>query len=300
MNAPPTTCSPATSLGSVAAHELKAGGDLPNFISIGAHAPSAGYLGNNCEAYYVGEPGLPDPYLHLPDGVNETRASRRLEALAQANDGFKSKVPDPQLDATSDSYLAALRFMHSPALSAFNLDEESQQVRDSYGDTSFGRGCLLARRLVDKGVRFVQVNTGGFDTHSNNFIAMRRLGGTIDPAIASLISDLAATGKLDRTLVLTLSEFGRSPNINDKAGRDHHPGVFCSLLAGGGIKPGTLIGSSDQDGNKPATRPVTPSDLHATICYALGIDPDKTIETPLGRPMKLVDQGKPVLEVLKA
>jgi hypothetical protein len=284
-------------LGSVVAHELKPGGDLPNFISIGGRALSAGYLGNSCEAYYIGSPGQPDPYLNLPDGVNEARATRRLEALAQANNGFKARTPDPELDATTNSYLSALKFMHSPALAAFNLEEEKPQVMHAYGDTPFGKGCLLARRLVERGVRFVQVSTGGFDTHSGNFPAMRRLSNTIDPAIAALISDLAANGQLKRTLVLTLSEFGRSPNINEKGGRDHHPGVFSSLIAGGGVKPGTLIGESDADAHAPAKRPVTPSDYHASICYALGIDPDKTVETPLGRPMKLVDQGTPVMEL---
>ena len=287
-------------LGSVVAHELKPGGDLPNFVSIGGRALASGYLGNACEAYYVGAPGRPDPYLNLPDGVNEARAARRLEALANANGGFKSRTPDAELEATTASYDAALKFMHSPALSAFKLEQEKPEVLGAYGDTTFGKGCLLARRLVERGVRFVQVSTGGFDTHSGIFPAMRRLAYGFDPAIAALISDLAASGLLKRTLVITLSEFGRTPHINEKGGRDHHPGAFSSLIAGGGVKPGQIIGASDADGRSVAKRPVTPSDYHASICHALGIDPEKTVDTPLGRPMRLVDQGKPVMELFGA
>ncbi|MCX5659603.1 MAG: DUF1501 domain-containing protein [Planctomycetota bacterium] len=288
------------SLGSVVAHELAPGCDLPNFVAIGGRAPEASYLGNACEAYYVGAPGQPDPYLRLPQGVAEGRAQRRLAALAEANDGFASGSPDPQLAGTTASYDAALRLMRSPALAAFKLEEEPAAVREAYGDSSFGRGCLLARRLIDRGVRFVQVSAGGFDTHSNNFSSLRRLSHDFDPAIGALIGDLAASGKLDRTLILTLSEFGRTPRINGDAGRDHHPGVFSSLLAGGGIRRGNLHGSSDADGSKPAEKPVTPSDLHASVCHALGIDPEKTVQTPLRRPMQLVDKGTPVTELFKA
>jgi uncharacterized protein (DUF1501 family) len=155
----------------------------------------------------------------------------------------------------------------------------------------------MARQLVEAGVRFVQVNRGGFDTHTNNFPAMRAHGEAMDPALASLIEDLAASGRLDKTLVIMLSEFGRTPRINDNAGRDHHPTVFSCLLAGGGIRGGQVIGSSDEDGVRPKDRPVNVPDIHASLCHALGIDAAKEVMTPLRRPMKLVDGGKTVTEL---
>lgn len=287
-------------IGSVTAHELPRIGDLPSFISVNSRAHSAGYLGLDCEAYYVGSPGTPDPYVRLPEGVNDPRASRRLAALKEMNDKFETATPDPELRATNSSYAAARSFMASPALAAFDLQKETAATREAYGDTGFGKGCLLAKRLIDQGVRFVQVSHGGFDTHSNNFKSLRKLGETIDPAIASLLRDLADSGKLKRTMVVMLSEFGRTPQINYNAGRDHHPHVFSAMLAGGGVKGGIVVGSSDADGREPKDRPVKAGDLHATICKAIGVNPRKTVETPLGRPMRLVDEGEPVNELFSA
>ena len=147
-------------------------------------------------------------------------------------------------------------------------------------------------------MRFVQVNRGGFDTHNNNFPAMQAHGDVMDPALGSLIEDLAASGKLEKTMVIMLSEFGRTPRINNNAGRDHHASCFSCFMAGGGIKGGQVIGKSDEDAMQPADRPVNPNDLHATVCHALGIDHTKEVETPLGRPMRLVSEGaKPVMEL---
>lgn len=188
--------------------------------------------------------------------------------------------------------------MKSPALASFDLDKENPKTLERYGLTEFGRGALLARKLVETGVRFVQVNRGGFDNHTDVFPAMRNHGSVMDPAFASLIEDLAASGRLEKTLVLMLSEFGRTPKINKDAGRDHHAKVFSCIMAGGGIKGGQVIGSSDADGMEPATRPVQVPDLHASVCYALGVDHTKELTTPLGRPMKLVKEGaKPVAEL---
>ena len=143
----------------------------------------------------------------------------------------------------------------------------------------------MAKRLVETGVRFVQVNRGGFDTHSNNFEAMRNHGEIMDPALASLIEDLASSGMLEKTLVLMLSEFGRTPRINQNAGRDHHAKVFSCFMAGGGVAGGQVIGSSDEDGVMPEDRPVKPHDIHASVLHALGIDGRKEVMTPLERPI---------------
>ena len=285
-------------IGSIVAHEKDRLGDLPSFITISGNARRAGYLGQRCEAYYVGRPGEKDPYLAFPSDITQVRGNKRLDILAKMNlrnvrglDAGKAKAVDT---ATRE----AVNLMRSPALKAFELKGEDPKTVARYGDTPFGRGALLARRLVETGVRFVQVNRGGFDTHNNNFPAMQNHGDVMDPALASLISDLAASGKLAKTLVLVLSEFGRTPRINTNAGRDHHARCFSCFMAGGGIRGGQVIGESDKDAMLPAERPVNPHDLHASLCHALGIDAAKEVKTPLGRPMRLINEGaKPVMEL---
>jgi len=284
-------------LGSVVAHEVPNMGDLPAYISISGFAPRAGYLGQKCEAYYVGNPGEKDPYLAFPEGIAEVRGNRRLEVLERFNTRFAGTKHDPRLSDTKTSIDDAVRLMRSPALEAFELAKVDQATIDRYGDNPFGRGALLAKRLVDKGVRFVQINRGGFDTHTGNFPAMRAHGEVMDPALASLVADLAADGMLEKTLVIMLSEFGRTPNVNANAGRDHHAAVFSCFMAGGGLRGGQVIGSSDKDGYEPHDRPVKVPDLHATVCHALGIDPAKEVMTPLQRAMKLVDGGETVKEL---
>ena len=281
-------------IGSVVTHELPNLGELPAYISISGQAPRAGYLGQKCEAYYVTNPGDKDPYLAFPEGIAEVRGNKRLETLAKYNQRFTGNSTDPRLRSTETSIEEAVTLMRSPALEAFEFGKVSPKTLERYGKTPFGRGALLAKRLVEKGVRFVQVNRGGFDTHTANFPAMRDHGEIMDPALASLISDLAETGMLKKTLVIMLSEFGRTPRINKDAGRDHWASVFSCFLAGGGIKGGTVYGSSDEDGAEAKDQPVKVQDIHATICHALGINPNKDVMTPLARPMKLVDQGTPI------
>jgi hypothetical protein len=279
------------SLGSIVADQVEALGDLPAFVSVGGEAPSAGYLGQTAEAYFIGEPGTPDPTVALPEGITQVRSQRRLEVLEKVNGRFAGPA-DPLVDAVAGSYAAAVALMRSPALSAFDLAAEPAVLRAAYGDTRFGRGCLLARRLVEQGVRFVPV------THVDNFPTMRSLGAVIDPAIGTLLGDLATRGLLDRTLVLVLSEFGRTPVINASAGRDHYPDVFSGLVAGGGIKRGFVLGGTDPEGRRAAERPVRIADLHATVVAQLGIDPDRRVDTPLGRQMKLVNDGTIVDELV--
>jgi hypothetical protein len=283
--------------GSVVVHEKEKLGDLPAFVSIGGRARGSSYLGQRCEAYFVGQPGDKDPYLAFPEGITTTRGNKRLDVLNRFNGKFADRTTSQELNSTKTSVEDAVRLMRSPALKAFELEHVKAETMNRYGDTPFGRGCLVAKQLVEQGVRFVQVNRGGFDTHSNNFEAMRNHGEIMDPALASLTSDLAESGLLEKTLIVMLSEFGRTPKINDNGGRDHYPSVFSCFMAGGGIKGGQVIGSSDKDGFKPKDRPVRVPELHATLCHALGINPNKEVMTPLQRPMKLVDEAKPVLEL---
>ena len=285
-------------IGSVVVHEKESISDLPSYISISGEAPRAGYLGQKCEAYYVGLPGEKDPYLSFPENINHVRGNKRLDILKKMNEKYNAANNDPRLEATQTAVDDAVRLMRSPALSAFDLDKESPETVARYGENAFGRGALLARRLVEKGVRFVQINRGGFDTHSNNFPAMQAHGDVMDPALASLIADLHSNGMLKRTLVMMISEFGRTPRINNTAGRDHHAACFSCFMAGGGIKAGYVHGSSDIDGVRPKDNPVKVPNLHASICYALGIDYDKEVMTPLSRPMRLVDApGEPIKEL---
>ncbi len=284
-------------IGSVVVSEKKQNGDLPAYVTIGGLAPKAGYLGQKCEAYFVGRPGEKDPYLAFPSGITEVRGNKRLDILQKMNQKQAGHLPSDETDAAQTSLVDAVTLMRSPALEAFEVKKEKPETIEKYGDSEFGRGTLLARRLVESGVRFVQVNRGGFDVHSNAFPAMRDHGEVMDPALAALIEDLAQSGLLTKTLIVTLSEFGRTPKVNMTAGRDHHPNVFSCLFAGGGVKGGQVIGSSDADGFGPKDRPVKVQDIHGSICHALGIDPDKEVMTPLQRPMKLVDKGKKVAEL---
>jgi hypothetical protein len=286
-------------LGSIVVHERDPLGDLPAYISISGNPARAGYLGQQCEAYYVGRPGEKDPYLAFPEGIHHARGKKRLEILARMNARTSDQLDARKLKASETALKDAIALMESPALKAFELNEENPATVERYGNTEFGRGALLARRLVEKGVRFVQVNRGGFDNHGTIFEAMRNHGATMDPALASLLSDLKANGLLSKTLVLVLSEFGRTPRINDGGGRDHWARVFSAFMAGGGIKGGTIIGASDEDGMDPAERPVKPFDLHATVCHALGIDHNREIITQQGRPMRLLRKdGQPIRELL--
>jgi hypothetical protein len=279
-------------IGSVIAHEKEKLGDLPAFITISGQARTASYLGQRCEAYFIANPGDPDPYLKFPAGVTQLRGDKRLETLERFNNRFNRGTSDSRLTSTSTSIDEAVRLMRSPALEAFELNKVSPKELERYGDTPFGRGALLAKRLVHQGVRFVQINRGGFDTHGDNFFLMRQHGEVMDPALGSLIEDLAASGMLEKTMIVMLSEFGRTPRINDGAGRDHWPKCFSAFIAGGGIKGGTVIGSSDEDGGAPKDQPVKVADIHASICYGLGINPNHEVITPQGRPMMLVDDGK--------
>ncbi len=281
-------------IGSVVTHELPNLGDLPAFITISGNAHRAGYLGQKCEAYFVPQPGDKDPYLAFPEGIAELRGNKRLETLERFNTRFQGSNKDERLTSTKTSIDEAVKLMRSPALEAFEFSKVKPETIEKYGNNAFGRGCLLAKRLIDKGVRFVQINRGGYDTHMNNFPAMRAHGEIMDPGMASLIQDLAESGQLSKTLVLMVSEFGRTPVINKDAGRDHWASVFSVFIAGGGIKGGTVYGSSDEDGAHAKDNPVKVQDIHATVCHALGIDHNKEVMTPLRRPMKLVDNGTPI------
>jgi uncharacterized protein (DUF1501 family) len=194
-------------------------------------------------------------------------------------------------------YDDAVKLMRSKDLAAFDLTAEPEAIKERYGKNPFGQGCLLARRLLEHGVSFVEVNMGGWDTHNSNFVNVPEKAGVLDAALSTLLGDLERRGLLDDTLVVLATEFGRTPEINTNEGRDHHPQAFTCLLAGGGIKGGTLYGKTDERGAKILENPVTVTDFNATIGYALGLPLDQVLYSPSMRPFTLADKGKPVVEL---
>jgi uncharacterized protein (DUF1501 family) len=218
----------------------------------------------------------------------------RLEDLEVVERAFSAgrtrSVENTRHEAT---LVDARRMMTSEQLRAFDVNSEPAAIRTEYGDTAFGRGCLAARRLIEVGVRCVEVTLGGWDTHANNFEGHRQQLRVLDPALSALISDLRRRDLLDSTIVMCGGEFGRTPTINRLDGRDHWPHGFSMLLAGGGLRGGAVVGATDPDGGPKVAEPHSIGDVHATVLTALGINPAKENISPAGRPIKLAD-GTPI------
>jgi hypothetical protein len=286
--------------GSTVASEIAAREfDLPHFVSIGNRlsTPGPGFLSMAYAPFIVTNPNQMPSNAELPRGVSGERLDRRLHLLAGLEEDFSQAGGQPRVQAHSALNRSASQMVRSPRLRAFDLSQEPDSVRDRYGRTSFGQGCLLARQLIEAGVTFVEVELNGWDTHQDNFNRVHRLTAQADPAFATLVSELKASGRLDRTLVIWMGEFGRTPRINPNTGRDHFPRAFNVALAGGGIRGGRVIGSTNATGTEVASRPVTVPDLFCTFCQALGINPRKENMTPLGRPIRIVTGGEPVREL---
>jgi hypothetical protein len=270
--------------------------DLPHIVSIGGPTIGAGFLGAAMEPFVVQNPEKPPE--NTQPRVATDRLRRRLGLLDRLEGAGFERVGG--LDRVHDHralYHQTARMILSPHMRAFGLEEEPEPIRAAYGHTPFGQGCLLARRLVQAGVTFVEVRCNGWDTHQQNHDRVGKLAAQVDPAFAALIRDLKHQGLLASTLVVWMGEFGRTPKINANAGRDHFPRVFNLALAGGGIKGGQVIGTSSADGMDVKDRPVTVPDLLASLCHSLKVDPTKEAMTPVGRPIKVVDGGKPVREL---
>ena len=188
--------------------------------------------------------------------------------------------------------------MKSPRLKAFDISEEPDAVKQAYGDSDFGRGCLVARRLVESGVKFVEVVKDRWDTHKDNFTAVGKNAGEVDPAMATLMKELEARNLLDSTLVIWMGEFGRTPKINGNDGRDHYPKAWNAVLAGGGVRGGQVYGATDATGENVVDRPIVTNDYFATIAALLGMSPSKTFMTPIGRPISITEKGKPVKDLI--
>jgi hypothetical protein len=276
--------------------------DAPLFASSGyltpAYDPFAVGGDPNQEAFRVRD-------LTPPDTVTLDRLRRR-RAMVHTLDGFARDVAETPLTASRDQFIRqAYELLTSGAAQdAFRIGQETPATRDRYGRTPLGQSCLLARRLIEAGVSFVTINDRGaqqlgWDTHAQNFPTIKTaLAPPIDQGVSALIRDLAERGLLESTLVVMMGEFGRTPHINGNAGRDHHGRANCAILAGGGVPGGQVVGRTDAKADAPVERPVTPADLAATLYTALGIDPNHQFETPDGQPIRLVDKGQALPEVL--
>lgn len=286
-------------MGSVVWKELgRADCELPSFVRVGRRFPNSGdggLLGTNYNAFVVPQAGrIPD---NAQPTTDEARYRRRLALLDRLESA--PSVIDPELVASHRGlYRKASQMVLSTQMQAFDLSREPDEVRQRYGESEFATGCLLARRLIEAGVVFVEVGLGNWDTHDNNFERSRELSAQLDQPFACLLQDLHDRGLLDHTLVVWMGEFGRTPRINPRGGRDHYPRAFSVVLAGGGIKGGQVIGRTTEGGDDVADRPVSAPDLFRTVYAALGIDADKENMSPIGRPIKIVDGGSPVQEAL--
>jgi hypothetical protein len=294
------------SMGSVVSHEYGPKNNLPPYVCI-PNQPNefagTGYLSSSFAPFSLGaDPangGFKVQDLNLTDGVDDKRFDRRRTALQAVNDYFTAKEKSGSLRAMDTFYDRAYSLVSSQkAREAFNIDAEPAALRDQYGRNVAGQRMLMARRLVEAGVRFVSLTYGGWDMHGNIAGGMQGPLPAFDQAFTMLVNDLETRGLLKKTLIMVSSEFGRTPKVNRDAGRDHWPKVFSVVLAGGGIKRGSIYGKSDPTASEPEEAEVGPADLATTVYYCLGIIADKELMAPGNRPIEIVDGGKVVKGLL--
>ncbi len=294
------------SIGSVVSHEFGPRNHLPPYVlvpDVPNEFAGPGYLSSAHAGFSLGSDPARGDYrvrdLSLPDQVDAQRFARRRQLLDIVNDHFRTREQSDTISAMDSFYQKAYSLVSSqPAREAFDISKEDRKVRDRYGRNEYGARMLVARRLVEAGVRFVSMTCGGWDHHTRIEQNIKRQVPSFDKAYAALIQDLDERGLLDSTLVCVTSEFGRTPKINAQAGRDHWPKVFSNLLAGGGIKRGSVFGSSDATATEPAEDPLTVEDWATTVYHCLGIKADKELMAPGGRPIEIVDGGRVRKELL--
>lgn len=270
---------------------------LPGSVSIGGGSSdaTAGFLENKFAPLPLDSATSGLPYSKRE--VTEAEFTERLTLADALDKPFRARYKQKQVRAYTDLYADAITLMNSKDLEVFDITKETEAVRKEYGNNGFGQGCLLARRLVEQNVRCVEVNLGGWDTHSDNFQSMDDRVPQLDQAMATLLEDLRTRGMLQSTLVVLATEFGRTPLINSNRGRDHHPRAFSCVLAGGGIKGGQIYGKTDASGAEVAENPVSIPDFNATIGMALGLKLNQVMTSPSGRPFVFADHGQPIKEL---
>ena len=281
---------------------------LPAFVSIGGPSLGAGFLGVQNGPFVLPKGGRGPENVSLAADVDRNRFERRQKLLGSMDDRFEVANGDAKVHGRRALYQKSANLMFARDLSSFDVSQETDAVRTSFGDTDFGRGCLGAVRLVESGVRCVEVVLDGWDTHIDNFGRTQKLMSTVDPAFSSLLTELSRrTGKydgkrtlLDSTLVVWMGDFGRTPKINGNEGRDHHPQSSSVVLAGAGIRGGQVYGATDDAGDKVVKDFVTIPNLMATMAVPLGLDPAEMAMTPVGRPIGVTDHGVPIAPLLRS
>ncbi len=267
--------------------------------------PSSAYIGNSSRHSGAGffppvhtplfvnnpEAGLRD--IELPKGLTPDSHKARMAVAGDLDALFLKKYPQREVKAYAEAYDGAFKMMKSADIAAFDLTQEKKELRERYGSDPFGQGCLLARRLVEHGIRFVEVSLHGWDTHTNNFVGTPDLCEKLDAGLATLVEDLHQRGLLKDTLVVVTSEFGRTPEINVNQGRDHYPKAFSSALFGGGVKGGSVFGSTDKTGAEIEADALRVPDFNATLAYALGLPLEQIVHSPTMRPFTVANKGKP-------
>jgi len=294
-------------IGAVVAHESGFTGTMPPYVAVPRN-PSftwelgkSAYLGGRYESFKAGDPNQKDYKVQdvSPSEPLTAKKLARRESLLKAVDGLAEKVQGNDQIATYDEFQqrAAAMVLSSDARKAFDITAEPEHLRDRYGRTSAGQSMLMARRLVEAGVRFVTVNYGGWDHHSKVFESLDKKLPEFDAGVSSLIEDMHDRGTDKDTLVVVMGEFGRTPKINKDAGRDHWGPAGSLLFFGAGVKGGFVLGKTDKQGAYTTQRPVAPADVAFTMLEALGIDPRKQLVTPDGRPIEILDKGETVKEL---
>lgn len=294
------------SFGAVVSHEFGVRNNLPPYVMIPTmptNFAGTGYLSSSFAPFVLGSDPASNGFrvqdLNLPQGVDADRFTTRRKVLDAVNAHFAAKEKSDQIAAMDTFYQRAYALISSQsAREAFNIDAEPAKIRDEYGRHAAGQRMLLARRLVQAGVRFVSLHYGGWDFHNNIKDNTRAQLPAFDQGFATLIRDLERTGLLDSTMVMVTTEFGRTPKINGTAGRDHWPKVFSVVMAGGGLKKGVVFGSSDSTATEPQDDPLDMDDWSSTIYTLLGIPPHKQLMAPGNRPIRVVDAGKPRPELM--
>jgi uncharacterized protein (DUF1501 family) len=293
-------------VGAVVAHETGFSGTLPPYVAVPRN-PSftwelgkSAFLGGRFESFKAGDPSTANYKVQdLTANDADAKKAARRDSLLKAVDGLAKRVEGNDQIATYDEFHTRAREMvlSTEARTAFAIDRESDKLRDRYGRNTAGQSMLLARRLVESGVRFVTVNYGGWDHHGKIFEGLDKKLPEFDQAVSALVEDMSARGTFENTLLVVMGEFGRTPKINKDAGRDHWGQAASLLFAGAGVKPGLVLGKTDKQGAFTTQRPVSPADVAYTILDSLGIDPRKHLHTPDGRPLEILDQGDAVKEL---
>lgn len=281
------------SIGSLVSQEKgKTDSTVPNYVAIGGRSYGSGFLGPKHQPLLVTDPsrGVED----LKSAVSAAQLGNRTGLLEQMEKAFHREYGADSINDHKTTYERAVKLMQSKEAKAFDISGD--ESKSKYGSGRFAEGCVMARRLVEVGVPFVEVALGGWDTHQDNWGRVKTLSEQVDSALAALVADLKDRGLLDSTLIVWMGEFGRTPNINSrgaKPGRDHFPRAWSLAMFGGGIKGGQVLGKTDKEGASVAERPTTAQDFLATVCELMGIDHTKKNETSTGRPVQIVEKPKP-------